>query len=228
MKNKIKNEKQILKNIPDQELEAILVFYENSIFYVRYEGIDVKQPIEISGEELEQAFAGISFNSGLLDLNTLFFAKTGKVEEILLFFPKGTKKIVLKSLKKKNKVITIPVPAHVFHGIGQSYKIFAVKDLQEGTLYQMPVPNVHPNGAICHGSVKFPECSKYGIKQAYNLFWESAFNKDLSDGKLVDEKLNLHKFLQSLNGENEFPVDMLVEMDINIKNLIKNLEKNND
>jgi len=219
MQNEHKKEKKILNKVPDQELQGVLAFYEDSIFYVRYEhGIVVKQPIEVSGEELEQAFAGVSFNSGLLDLNTLFYAKTGKEEEVLLYFPAGKKRINLKA-KRKNKIVTIPVPAHVFHGIGLTYKIFAIKDLQEGSLYHMPLPNIHPNGAICHGSVSFPSCSKHEIKQAYNLFWESAFNKDLSDGK-ISKKIDLQDYLISLDGKKKFPEEMLIDSKDNLQDLV--------
>jgi hypothetical protein len=208
---------ETLESVSDQKLEATLSFYEHSIIYTKYDGKAISK-IEVSGAEIEQVFAGVSFNSGLLDLNTLFYAKTGKTEEICLYFPAEKKRITLR-FKGKNKVITIPVPAHVFHGIGLTYKIFAIKDLQEGSLCYMPLPNIHPNGTICHGSVSFPSCSKEEIKQAYKLFWESAFNKDLSDGKL-SEKIDLHEFLISLDGKEQFPKGILVDSEDNLQDLV--------
>lgn len=209
---------ETLESVSDQKLEATLSFYEHSIIYTKYDGKAILK-VEVSGTEIEQVFAGVSFNSGLLDLNTLFYAKTGKTEEICLYFPAGKKKITLQ-VKKKNKVITIPVPAHVFLGVEQTYKIFAVKDLQEGSLCHMPLPNIHLNGDICHGSVSFPKCSKYEIKQAYRLFWESTFNKDLSDEKL-SEKIDLHEYLISLDGKKLFPKKMLIDSKESLEDLIE-------
>lgn len=70
--NKILDE---MLNIDQQKLVSALMFFENSIFYLK-EKDGTKLIQEVEAEDIEQAFAGVSFSSGILDLNTYFAKQT--------------------------------------------------------------------------------------------------------------------------------------------------------
>ena len=82
-------------------------------------------------------------------------------------------------------MITVPLPELLFIGAHNSYSLFAIRVWQhEATvLYHTPLPNVGETGQVCFGSVAIPKASPHSMNEAWQLFWNSSFNSDLTTNK---------------------------------------------
>lgn len=162
---------------------------------------------------LGAVFNRFGASTGLLPQNCLFWQNRNGVTRIGVWIPPQRRELSFVAHKGAKK-ITIPLPGFVFWGEGPRYFICAANEYPDADapLYYAPLPNVHRNGAICAGSVAFPECSAETIGEAASLFFESLFNQDLSDGKVEGQKKfrTLFAFLSSLTSARTFPHARLV------------------
>lgn len=202
--------KKALDEIEEQKHICRLDFFEQSIFFTKFEE-DRKTQYEVSAEDIEQLFSGVSFSTGILPTDTIFYSRKSNVEKVIILKGGCKKKIII-----NNKELTIPIPDHIFYGNGLEYRIFAV-NLKESFLYQMPLPNIYPDGKICQGSAHFTECSPRSIHKNYEAFWKSGFNNDLSEGRIKGN--NLIAMLVVLRHKSKFPKKLLVKTEMSLQNL---------
>lgn len=165
----------------------------------------------VSARAAANAFLGFEgLSTGILPENTLF-VESGRVA---IYLPPQTRTLSF----GRHRALTVPMPGFVFSGAGSQYSIWAVTarpTTPNAELYHAPLPNVRPNGEVCQGNVKFPKCAPAAIHAAAQLFWESEFNGDLSEGKVRAQNrrgatVSLHNLLKSWSGRRRFPADQLV------------------
>lgn len=138
----------------------------------------------VRAQDVARAFALFNASTGLLPPDVLFWTQVGKQTRLGIWLPPARR--VLHFDLKRGEKLTVPLPGFVFVGQSNQYFIFAAAErpTSYGTaLFHAPLPNVNGNGLICAGTVKFPLCAADTIHAAANLFFESAFNLDLSVGK---------------------------------------------
>jgi hypothetical protein len=85
-----------------------------------------------------------------------------------------------------------------------------------------PCPNVHPEG-ICRGNAPFPKAAPATIWQAVDVFFESRFNRDLSNGKskaYPECILDQWRVLHETEGKT-YPLDDLVKTKLTLKDLLR-------
>ncbi len=170
--------------------------------------------------EVCNAFNQFGANTGLLSIDTLFWSSRGGSLQIGVWLPPSVRTIHLQ-VKAKPETLRIPLPGLMFVGHGTQYSVFALIERPttgREMLYVAPLPNVHDNGAVCEGNVKFPVASAQSMRAAINLFFESFFNSDLSGNKI--KRGELLAFLRKLKRARKFPINQLVESDVTVNEFI--------
>lgn len=176
----------------------------------------------VSAAHVSTAFNTFGASTGLLPEHTLFWQSQGGRARVGLWLPPATRTIIF-TTGRGDERLTLPLPGLILVGHGVEYWIYAARRYPRSgsePLYHAPLPNVHGDGKICQGNVQFPKCEAYTIAQAARLFFESAFNHDLSTGKLLHEQGSLLNFLRSLQGKHSFPLDQLVPTETTMEDLV--------
>ncbi len=99
------------------------------------------------------------------------------------------------------QVITSPLPALVFAGVHTTYYVWALKSDHcnpSAPLFQVPLPNVYPDGHICFGTNRPPEASAQTLKEAWLLFIKSPFNQDMAAGRSEEYPHDVRRQLLAL------------------------------
>jgi PRTRC genetic system protein B len=201
---------------PRQTLHARLDIFSESIVLTRYDDGTPQSTYEVAPESIASAFSGVPMATGILPEGCIYYAKDPE-EHLAIFIPAHRRKLWVTGLLEDDKptLFHIPLPPLVFRGRGKTYSIYAVKERptsKHAQLYNAPFPNVHANGGICSGSVRFPECSPETIHDAAELFFRSEFNQDLADGKSLNVEGSVIALWNELDGDGveEYPLDDLV------------------
>lgn len=193
---------------PSHYPRARLDLYEEAVILTRYEGADrTSYPVAI--DDLVAAFSRVPVASGLLPPNCLFWGRENGQTHITIYVPGRRWR-----LQTAERSFHIPLPPLVLAGVGERYRVFAVKLRPQATpieLYHCPTPNVHPSGVICQGSAPFPVCANDTIEQALSLFLEgSLFNGDLAANKSQSYPEDVRHLWQQLEDARRFPVGELM------------------
>lgn len=174
-------------------------------------------------EQVGAAFRGQSLTAatGLLPPDVLYWrTEKGRVT-VALWLPPTRRVITWDSGRRQHRV-TLPPLGFVFSGAGRQYKIFAARarpTSERTMLYHAPLPNIHSDGTVCPGNVKFPIASPATIGEAARLFFESHFNHDLSDNRIEDDAPLLN-VLRGLPSRRAFPFGKLIFTRITIGQLM--------
>ena len=167
--------------------------------------------------DVAQRLGGLAVESGLLPRNCLFWQRHGGQERLAVYVPPQVWAVSIAGGERLN----VPLPGLVFVGHGKKFGAWAVVQPDDapagwlpdaGTvLYNCPTPNVSSNG-VCTGNVPFPEASSGTIWPAVYLFFESAFNDHLSDGKSRAHERGILAMWRELHqaGAEAYPTDDLV------------------
>ena len=193
----------------DASPRAALILTDESIYLARYDDQGQRAALyPVSSADVAAVFNQATASTGLLPADCLFWQHTAQGQRLAIWLPPARR-----TLRFAGRIapLTMPVPGLVFVGRGRSYWLYAATRRPErgDRLYFAPLPNVHPNGGICAGTVKFPACSSQTIHAAAALFWESAFNYDLLLGTVTAEG-DAVKTLRSLSKARVFPERLLV------------------
>lgn len=169
----------------------------------------------VAARDVARAFNLFGQTTGLLPADCLFWTATAAQARLGIWLPPARRTLTFDLGKRKVSRLTVPLPGLVFAGQGTRYYIYAANErpADDGArLYCAPLPNVDGDGKICAGTVKFPTCAANTIAAAANLFFESAFNHDLSTGKVQGTNDTLYQVLRSLETARAFPPKLLVPM----------------
>ncbi|MBN1815350.1 MAG: hypothetical protein JXA14_26195 [Anaerolineae bacterium] len=189
--------------------------FDESLVVTRYDGGDRAVAVyEVSPLDLASAFSGLAIATGLLPRECLFFSRTGGGERLGIYVPPSRRTLRVQ-MRGRDRALDAPLPGLVFCGEGTRYLVFAVKHrpvTEDERLFSAPLPNVHPNGHICAGSVSFPACAVRTVDHALALFLESGFNGDLAGGKSRSHGDDVRELLAGLAKKKagRFPASDLV------------------
>ncbi len=204
-----------------QTLRLRLDFFDESILLTRYNGGRPVSCYEVSPTALAEALSGLPLTTGVLPQGCLFYARRGGDETIGIYLAPRRYRLTVRRGDERT-AYEVPMPGLVFVGHGSSYSIFAVKRQprdESERLFHAPFPNVHSNGRICPGSVRFPVCSPATIHHTALLFLESEFNGDLVRGKSQRQPDNVIMLWAELQGEETYPLTDLVETPFRLNTL---------
>jgi len=193
---------------------AQLTLCDETIYLTRFDRGMPSATYPVQANHVAEAFSGLGgASSGLLPADALFFIENKGKIRIGVWLPPAVRSITFGTGRRK-QVWRVPLPGCVFVGEGVSYNIYVALErpaAKSSQLYKAPLPNVHEDGHICAGNVKFTACSAATIHQAAALFFESEFNHDLAGGKITMTKkpkpARRRPNLPFYDGEREFADD---------------------
>lgn len=128
-------------------------------------------------------------------------------------------------IKSSEKSYTLIWPVLILIGAGGNHYLYAVKGLsiKDGSvmLYRAPFPNVYDDGKICWGENEHQSVDASKAREIFDLFFASAFNNDLSQGK-TNTKTKLEEFY-AIHEDDIFPDDELVPMRVSLDEMLRRL-----
>ncbi|KAA3643943.1 MAG: hypothetical protein DWQ07_17655 [Chloroflexi bacterium] len=127
--------------------------------------------------------------------------------------------------KRKQRMLTIPLPGLVL-GIGKSsLRLVAVKGQDrpefDGELFLAPFPNIG-TGSVCMGSGdKVNSEMVLNPEAAWEALWSSAFTDHSISGQSRKYPYDVRELLFELDGQASFPQDDLVPIDTCLEDFIR-------
>lgn len=202
-----------------QALRLRLDIYDESIIRTTFvaglpAGYDELSPLDVA-----RALADVAPAGGWLPENAVY-VRPGHETRAVIYLPAAVRSL---NIDGESHALRVPLPPLLFYGRGKKYHIYALAEAGWPTaktaLYHAPFPNVYPDGGICPGTVEFPACDPAAIHQAARLFFESAFNSDLANGKSQSHPQNVIALWRDLARPNitRFPTEDLVSHNLTLE-----------
>lgn len=199
--------------IAPDPLEIRLDFHKQSVaMYTFQDGTSTVKMVSA----MDVAFAlsqGLSYNTGLLPPNVLWWANTAHGALVALWEEARVRRVALQEQAlKAPRRFTIPLPGLIFLcQPGKEPWVYAMKrkPLKEtDTVYRAPLCNVFENGHTCAGNHKYPENVKDLIDSFFRSFFSAAGNLQNRSLKFPKNIVGLWEYLE---GKEVFPTADLVE-----------------
>lgn len=176
----------------------------------------------LSPEAARQAFTQQQTDSGWLSPHTIRYGINDRGPWFLQRYDPTRYRITFEDtiavLGQSNPVPTLNVwlPGMLFLGSHKDYYLWSYRIWKgnDTTLYQTPIPNVHPNGHICFGQNRPPVADANTIDRAWNLFWQSPFNLDLASNKSRQQPNSVLTLLATLHQEKDGSRDTYPDEDL--------------
>lgn len=127
--------------------------------------------------------------------------------------------------------LRVTLPGFLFLGVKRTYFLWAYRAWahEQTRLYHAPLPNIHDDGHICFGSARAPLVSGHTIADAWHVFWESRFNKDLSRNRTHRHADNVLHLLAELHQPTDtrrpFPTRTLKATSLDLAGLLGQLNQ---
>ena len=199
--------------IPADPLICRLDFHHQAVVMTLFDG-DMVDTKVVSALDVAHALASdLSFGSGLLPPNTLWWSNTRRGPIFALYVePKIRKFALLVDANKPPRRFTLPMPGFIFLCTpGQAPWVFAVKKRptkETDVVYRSPLCNIHENGRSCAGTHRYPN----RVADMVNSFFTSFYTAtaDLRNRSLMFPN-NVVSLWEHLDKKKRFPMADLVK-----------------
>ncbi len=215
--------KHILTTPPDA-LGALYILPGQYLFKRIEEGREVVKAL--SSEQIALAFREVQTDSGWINRRILRFREAPEGSIVLSYQSAGVRSISIQDKTGDVSEIRLPLPTLVLLGVGDEFYIWAAKNrvvTSETKLSIAPLPNIggNLNGKICFGRNETPSANIDETDAIWNLFWNTPFNGDGSNGKCKSEPKDVRKLLFNLSEKKakRFPASELIESDTTVEDL---------
>ncbi len=195
----------------NKEILAALFFYDGQ--YEFHHNCGEKSTVKfLSPRDIAAAFRESSIDSGWIPPEIVRMGQITTTSFAMAWFP--PKQHTCPFIANDNSIVqkTIPLPGLLFAGKGKEYAVWATSHSfsPEKNLYHAPLPNVHPNGSICWGTNRPPECTPQQLREAFLMFIHTPFNRDLIAGKSKKHPRDVRKRLTELENKKTYPENDLI------------------
>lgn len=200
-------------NIPADPLRCRLDFHHQAVVLTVFDG-DLVDTRVVSALDVAHSMANeLSFGTGLLPLNTLWWSNTRIGPVYALYVKKEIWKVaLLKDANKPPRRFTLPMPGFIFLCTpGQAPWVFAVKrkpTKETDTVYRAPLCNIHENGRSCAGTHKYPNRVADTVQSFFTSFFTATPDLRNRSQKFPDNVVLLWEFLDK---KKRFPIADLVQ-----------------
>jgi len=219
----------LLIKIPNGSSEA-------KISLINEDGISQHKNITIN-DLISKLTASFKFSTGLLPNNTRFYSGSSTDYIIGIESPAGVRRFLKASrTNKKPEALNIPFPNCLFiFNIKNSKirwsKLYSLKRpayVETDAMYRFPFGNTYSDGRICWGNNKLKIVSSpIKLMEHIAMFYDAPFNGDLFDSETINyptNSKNVNDFwslLVYLDGKKIFPYEILKEMNIKLKSIMR-------
>ncbi|MBA7632193.1 hypothetical protein ES703_39736 [subsurface metagenome] len=200
--------------VPVDALRCRLDFHHQAVVMTLFDG-DLVDTKVVSAQDVTHALATeLSFGSGLLPPNTLWWSNT-KVGPLVALYvePKVRKCALLEDATKAPHRFTLPMPGFIFICLpGQAPWLYAVKKRptkEKDIVYSAPLCNIFSNGRSCSGTHKYPNRAADMVNSFFTSFYTRAAH--LSNRSLMFPQ-NVVDLWEHLDNKKRFPMADLVKL----------------
>lgn len=210
-----------LLGIPEEGLlrisAALLIAGNNEVCaywwrdkYTGKQAAELRDPVLVKA-----AFENATIDSGYLPTNVIRLGIGNGGQWMAIYVPPKLYQVTLLDEQNNPTVISLSLPGFILTGRGNSYWMWAVKDLQISPhtfVYHVPLPNVGADGSLCFGLNTPPKADGPTMMQAFSLFLDSPFNDHWAIGKALSHPDDIRTFLLAIASREHpvFPDDDLV------------------
>ncbi len=199
--------------IPPDPLRLRLDFFHQAVQMTFFSDEKIETKI-VSALDIAHALANeLSFNTGLLPDNTLWWRNTRSGPEYALYEKPDIHKLAVQlDPNKPAERLTVPLPGFIFLcKPAMPPWVYAVKNKptkETDLVYKAPLLNIFTDGRSCPGSHRYPE----RVQDIVSSFFVSFFSDtaDVRD-RSIQCPDSILKLWHLLNGKKEFPIDDLIK-----------------
>ena len=198
--------------VPADPLKCRLDFHHQAVILTLFDG-DLVDTKVVSVLDVAHALATeLSFGSGLLPSNTLWWSNTKRGPVFALYVePKIRKFALLEDANKPPRRFTLPMPGFIFLCMpSQAPWVFAVKKRptkETDIVYKAPLCNIHESGRSCAGTHKYPNRIADMERSFFTSFYTPTAN--LKDRSMMFPQ-NIVSLWEHLENKKRFPMADLV------------------
>lgn len=199
--------------IPSDPLRLRLDFHHQATVMTYFEGDTVATKL-VSAMDVAHTLANeLSFCSGLLPDNTLWWRNTrGGPVYALYVEPKIWKVALQENIDKPARRFTIPLPGLIFLcSPCQAPWVYAVKKRptkEADEVDKAPLLNVHENGKSCAGSHRYPPRVQDMVQSFFTAFFSNTADYQGRSAKFPNSVVKLWEFLDK---KSTYPLEDLVK-----------------
>jgi len=199
--------------VPVDPLRCRLDFHHQAVVMTLFDPETVERRI-VSAMDVSHALASeLSFGSGLLPPQTLWWENTRNGPIFALYVEPKVRKLALHdSVDKPPRRFTIPLPGLIFLcSPGQPPWVFAVKKKptkESDIVYKAPLCNVYANGRSCPGNNQYPTRVADIVQSFFISFFSSAADLRNRSAKFPNNITHLWEYLDN---KKTFPNNDLVK-----------------
>lgn len=201
-------------NLGWDQLEAAILIGQNHYLYQYKVG---SSPLRfgykyLSPQTLARAFHLETIDSGWIDSNIIRTGSNSEGDWAVLWVPRKKHRIEINGTGQDGADLTlnVPLPAMVFVGINQDYRLCAVSETKfdpKSRAMMPPLPNVYgSNGKICWGANTPPIATAQALPQAWEVFVTSLFSGHEVQGKSDKFPRNVINQLKTVADRRTYPV----------------------
>ena len=167
--------------IPPDPLRCRLDFHHQAVVMTLFDG-DMVDTKVVSALDVAHALASdLSFGSGLLPPNTLWWSNTRRGPIFALYVEPNIRKFaLLVDANKPPRRFTLPMPGFIFLCTPyQAPWVFAVKKRptkESDVVYNSPLCNIHQSGRSCAGTHKYPDRIANMVQSFFTSFYTATAN----------------------------------------------------
>jgi hypothetical protein len=209
----MKTKKATPQKLPLDPVKLRLDFHHESVMMTEF--MDGGQSVKmVSALDIAHALASeLSFSSGLLPQNTLWWSNTSSGPVVALYEPPRARKVALQTQAfKEPKRFTIPLPGLIFLcRPGTPPSVFAVKSRptkSSDKVYKAPLCNIFQDGRSCPGNHKYSSRIEDVIESFFISFFSSTADLQNRSKKFPNSVVKLWEYL---NKKKEYPLEDLVQ-----------------
>jgi len=194
----------------DEKPLATMRFFSTSILLEANTPEGGRVTRRLTNQSIADVLSQSPAGSPVLPENCVSYARINGMDALVIYMPP-----VVRSIKTPfGEYQDVPMPGLVFGGVDKNYKLFAVKERPlsgSSRLYYPPVPNIYNDGRICLGTNTPSRCASHTMHLIYKeLLEDSLFTNHLVGNRCSSYSSNIFAFLESLQGQEEFPYDELI------------------
>ena len=219
---------------PTFKTDAALFFLNGGHYLFRFMEDGKKASKFVTSVDVAAAFSMKELDTGWLPAGVVRCGQNAAGQWFVYSTPPQKVKLSLEkaAINGGDIPLTIPIPRLALIGSGSSYWLAAMRGKHfehEAMAYHAPFPNVHPSGKICWGGNTPPEAKPENARHAWELFFESPFNADLTGQKSQRHSKDVRELLKELDHNHRlYPISDLISMNIPIERLVEKVIGGNE
>ena len=219
----------MLPPYPPSEFEALaeirLLASGQAYYRSKSNGVTIEK--FVTAGDLHAAFAGVELDTGWLPPGVVRYGENAAGPWYVYSAPAQKLDLILDG--KEPAVKNVPIPRTVLVAYDREYYLWSTKTMHfaaSDPVWQAPFPNLHASsGRICWGTNAPPKIDATSARKAWDLFFETAFNNHLADGKSQAHKGDVRSMLREIAGQAKYPLDDLQPLGYrgSVESAVKNI-----